>query len=920
MLSRVSVSALFFLFSSGMGHALLEFANRIKLTDPISKIEFSEIVDMDGDGDIDIFTATDFGFQVNWWQNDGLGNFTRQNWRTPNLLKPNVFGIGDWNGDGRQDLWLEDRDDDPTEYGKTTVTYRIALGGVGGGFSVPSVVAAIPDDEGSYMTPLLADLDGNGRKDIVSRGLVFMAGDNGTYLLPVALPPSLRWDVREEIIFADYDGDGDRDILKKTNGAGDLYKSENLGNGMFAEAEALIDLQPNKVINGITFIDLDESSIQPNLFLITEDIQASTQKLLAYRCRSDGTLVESVGIDLPSRDGDAYITWENLQTDDGSGRLFIARVTYLPTMRKFETELFELIHGNGILLIQPRSKHKDMVRFSASAVRDLDADGNSDLVLPIASIPGTSGTAADHVTWLKGDASGVFTTPARLVIPSFNERFLVSIRDLDGDGDADILLGSELPLGGSSEAGAISLWMNRGDGIGFDKQIIVANCIQARVIAIDDFSNDNTSYHSAVPSLTFPIQSGRQNLIIESSRINPYNGSIYRLVSIAYQGSDGRFESASAYTIPTDSIAFYEDWDRDGMKDLIFRDLHGNIWWMKRNHGIFSESKLIMTLPSGDFHDPGAFGFIDMDLDGDLDIFARGNLFGAATSYWVERDDEGNILSIRLLPRGLRLLGFDADGDGDMDFTNDLGDVLALGSGVTFVSIPISFPDRNGRLFDLDGDGDLDRVISAPTDGTLGFQRLFWSENDGTNSQQGFGAELPIDNGVEFAQRDQFALGDMDGDGTKDLLVVSSDTALVEWFKITNQRGPNAFQIWMMAQDLTGSSAGPRGDWDKDGRSNWEEFLYGTFAKMPDSGARALPKMENVGRGMEFVFTRRKSVSGLTLSYPLQRSKTLNHDWQPWIPATQRLVSLGDYEEVRIPVTISQKAEFFRIQLPEIPE
>ncbi len=103
---------LFLLFlSQGAGWGQLEFGVRTKLTDPVFNTLFSKVADMDGDGDPDVFTATAHGLEARWWENDGSAQFTLHHWEPEKPIFQQVFGLADWDGDGRQDLYLEETTD-----------------------------------------------------------------------------------------------------------------------------------------------------------------------------------------------------------------------------------------------------------------------------------------------------------------------------------------------------------------------------------------------------------------------------------------------------------------------------------------------------------------------------------------------------------------------------------------------------------------------------------------------------------------------------------------------------------------------------------------------------------------------------------------------------------------------------------------
>lgn len=151
----------------------LEFGPRAKLTDPIYRMKASRIVDFDGDGDMDVAVIIQFNLELAWFENDGNGNFTRHDWRPERYLEQSLIGIADHDGDGRQDVWLQ-------EYEKRAgfnhrYRYFIAKGQDGDGFGSAMPVALTPDFSENGSTSLVADLNGDGIFDILTEEFVFLA-------------------------------------------------------------------------------------------------------------------------------------------------------------------------------------------------------------------------------------------------------------------------------------------------------------------------------------------------------------------------------------------------------------------------------------------------------------------------------------------------------------------------------------------------------------------------------------------------------------------------------------------------------------------------------------------------------------------------------------------------------------------------
>lgn len=216
------------------------------------------------------------------------------------------------------------------------------------------------------------------------------------------------------------------------------------------------------------------------------------------------------------------------------------------------------------------------------------------------------------------------------------------------------------------------------------------------------------------------------------------------------------------------------DMDNDGDMDILGASLFGNeISWFE-NDGSENFTKKVIDPASTA---PQNVIPIDMDGDGDMDVLASDN----SQVSWYENDGSQNysqnIISGTILsPFGV--YPGDIDGDGDMDliassrtqdkvfwFDND-------GSqNFTEKTVGSSLNDARGAyLVDLDQDGNMDVLTSAFLD-----NEVVWFKNDGS---QNFSENIIINT----FKPGKILAADMDGDGDLDI-IISQNSQKLEWYE-----------------------------------------------------------------------------------------------------------------------------------------
>lgn len=326
--------------------------------------------------------------------------------------------------------------------------------------------------------------------------------------------------------------------------------------------------------------------------------------------------------------------------------------------------------------------------------------------------------------------------------------------DIDADGDEDIILGS---TGGSYT----SAYLNNGSG---------------------NFSMGNKIHDNGTTSQAVLYDFNGDGYLDLLKSQDPFLDPVHTMPRLYFNDSTGNFDQFAQmgsfsgfgnYAIPYDM-------DVDGLMDVVYCRWYENkdIYWVRNNgNGQFSSGGSLFN--NGDLT-PRFIAFEDLDLDGDDDqvlVYGSGTSTSTLHVYWFE--NQGNsTYAQHLIHTGVsngRLRDielFDLNNDGFMDiWTSGVGTSITLlqnhGQGVFTVHyIDFGLPDVPDNIMpgDFDFDGDLD--IAATSE----FGHYFvWLENT-----DGLGGNFVIHVLDSMATgADETAFSDLDGDGKKDLIVIT---------------------------------------------------------------------------------------------------------------------------------------------------
>ncbi len=570
--------------------------------------------------------------------------------------------------------------------------------------SVPLYLSPL-EHLGEFGVSAYADFDGDGDADLLGASGLLENGPDGF----VETPFSLGVDgFRFEPL--DLDQDGDVDLLVTHNGAlgWELSAFLNDGQGHFGNRLPVADLNGFEV-NG----DFDGDTF-PDLVLITSGT------LSFLRGNGDGTFAMPQGEAAP-------MAGPSLAADlDGDGVLDLAVAS---------GNQLAILLGNGDGTFGAATSHSLANGVHSLSSGDLDGDGRVDL-LAVTSLTVFPASATYFTESLLGQGGGLFGAGATTALGT---TFLsASLGELSGDGRSDLVLGEK-----ASSLGITSGWLRvrrgRGNGGFFSSNTTYPIGEQLRVIAVEDFDED-----------------GRLDVIA-----NGYGQGGWG-ITFTFGRGNGTLASHETLT-GTTRAASASDFDLDGDLDLLLLDPVANRAQLSLGSGSGQYSPVF---PAVDLQPEGHQATGDLDGDGDLDVVVIHELTRAAI---LLHDGSGHLslASSFVVGSDPRPVLEDFDHDGDLDLavssSSNGGQVsLYLGNGDGTFAAPAVLPAGGSPASlvagDWDSDSAPDLVLQLPA------QLAYWGGNGDGTFQAAVGLAA---SGGFFGPR---SVSDVDGDGALDLV------------------------------------------------------------------------------------------------------------------------------------------------------
>lgn len=693
------------------------------------------VADLDGDGDLDMISASRSDTKIAWYENtDGQGNYGPQQIISETLNDPYSVFAADLDGDGINDVLAASVTGD-------TVGWFKNLDGQGT-FGTYLPISTLTDGPTSIYA---ADADGDGDMDVFSTSsgddkVAWYENMDGQGNFGSQQIISTNFNVPVFLVSGDIDDDEDIDIIsgssdfvngkivwfKNIDGQGDFVEQQILSSNISRSSEAILaDIDGDGDLD-IAAVTLRNSGFPAAIWFENTNGQGSFSNnpiLIGELNGADAIFAADFDndndTDIAVGSANAGIFWFK---NNGSGNF--------DTQQVIDTD----VSGTNTLL-----------------AADINNDGASDIVMAAGN--------ADRVAWHENlNGQGSFG-PANEVsaINGANAPQQIISADIDGDGDKDIIA--------ALRYGNRVVWQENLDGQG-------------------TFSEIKTIANTRAPWGVFPGDvdgDGFVDIIIASQ-----GDQLTWHKNMDGQGNFGGGQLIFDNTLYYPEAVYATDIDNDGDLD-VFSYENTNFFWQENldGQGNFGNAQII----SNDLLFTDSFTSADIDGDGDKDIIAC--YYGDGTVAWFENlDGQGdfgtaNIIDTLISADSVDVADFDNDGDIDMvtlDYVTDevmwyentdgqgtFGNAIIIS---TTISGPFSLYAK-----DFNNDGAIDVVCTAYSSG-----EIIWLQNDGNGN---FNYQQTISSNVK-SPISVFA-DDYNNDGKMDILTCSLSQDEIIWFE---NKGP----------------------------------------------------------------------------------------------------------------------------------
>lgn len=605
--------------------------------------------DIDNDGDIDLFAVLKFSESVVWFENlDGLGNFSE------NQLIADInlgFGIDtvysvDIDGDNDTDVFYS---------GPNTLGWNENLDGLGT-FGPQQYTPSGSIDAHSLV---FADLDTDSDLDLLfirNSTIIWVENMDGQGTFGPDQVISSDVDDPKSVFAADLDNDGYIDVLSASSDDGKIawYKNTD-GSGNFG-SQTVISVMERAV--SIAAADLDNDNDMDIAVIIDETTNPYSFVRLFENLDGLGNFGNMETVALIE-----YSTTILLSDVDGDSNLeIIANEQFFSGSYTFD-DLIWFKNNSQLTNFGPKQRVIGSVwTHSNCTAFDIDSDGDLDVL---------ASSFSDGLIFYHENINGQYGP--QKIIWSIPGATAVATADIDNDGDLDILFSADPQYNNNGRIG----WFENLDGFGnFGnvQDVTTDNYNGSDFVEARDMDNDG-DLDILEANRWYENTDGLGNFVTRqwggyAADLDGDNDLDLIFDKYVYMNVDGlgnfdvnqTLNGATNYT----HIDLF-DVDEDGDVDILMSSWYSNKIFMYENLdglGNFGDRLDLFDLENASFAK-----HVDIDSDGDLDIVASATSTNDFKTVWYENTGGGNYGPEQIIANRTAsyLTFFDMDIDGDID-------------------------------------------------------------------------------------------------------------------------------------------------------------------------------------------------------------------------------------------------------------
>ena len=398
-----------------------------------------DLADMDGDGDMDIVSASGLDDTIAWYENNGAADPT---WTAADIAT---------SADGAHDVYIADMDNDgdldivSASIHDDTIAWYENDGAVN-----PSWTASDIATNADYALGVhVADMDSDGDMDIVSVSqlddtIAWYKNNGAPNPTWTAADIATSADGATSIDIADIDGDGDLDIISSSELDDTIawYESDVASNNDTAIMAQVGDDYAST--SGTLTFSAGETSKTFNV-IISEDLIPENNETIQLTLSnpSNTTISDATGaVVITDDDGIKWDTNTLTTSADGAYDVHVADMDSDGDMdivaSSIHDDTIRWFENNGNInptfTVATIATNADHVR--EITVADMDNDGDLDIL--------SASENDDTIAWYENNGAADPTFTKAVITTSADGALDVQVADIDGDGDLDIVSASSL--------------------------------------------------------------------------------------------------------------------------------------------------------------------------------------------------------------------------------------------------------------------------------------------------------------------------------------------------------------------------------------------------------------------------------------------------------------------------------------------